>query len=773
MTTFLEAATSYGITSRGSLDAVVARISDGKIVHKNLSSVADAAVDEMCDVYIASGAFTIGTVTKFEGRKKENVREVYGLQFDCDLADFLGIDKETVYAMPQDEIDSYIPRMVDAITEALEYEGIGVSTIIYSGHGILAWVKLASVHNDRVVEIDTALKTIVRRINQRAGFHLVDTQGTDAGSRIVRLVGTLNTKCVEFGQPARRTRILVQNSSYARVPEILALTSETRPTPTTQLIPDHGKVMPNAEAQSIIDVLAPHWQLGQKHALSLAIAGMMAKASVPEPQALAIVEALSAGDNKPWDRAKSVASSYARVRSGAEVRGWFALSEFVPLADAEFVDGVLQQFRESLKPRILMRRGSGEKASNGKDSDRFATSFTIEPMPDICFDWPWIRDYVGLVEPSSEAPSQFHLAVALEIVGATLGRSVCNRYVSRSVYANLFQMLVGAAGRSRKDTAIEFGVDLPARRSHAGKMHTPAYHAITDVGSAQGLIKELSDHPNTLGYITEYQRLSQQAHRQSTANIFSTLNAAWNTPLELQNVTISTSMRAKMPYLSMIAAVQPGILEDEMLPADIQSGFATRWLFIPGVGKDSVLSDPPEVDEPTAYDLYSQILEIVKHYNEGGGETRLFLDDDAKSYWHEWYQADARRPVRNEDEQSMASRLAIHVRKVALIYAALDYAEAIERKHLEPAISYVEWCWKHTQQLMKTWGAGVMNRIETRIENVLLQKGPITRRTLHQQCKSRSWSSREFTQVLDSMLKNGVVVYDPSAHVVGLPEDGA
>jgi hypothetical protein len=767
MTTFLEAATSYGIPLTREADSVVAKIEGGKIKHRLLGDVASFSIDDQLDVYVASGGFSPGSVTASQGRTKTNLRRIWALPFDCDLADFLDLPKETVYAMPQAEIEEYLPRMVEAISEALQTQGLPVTFVGYTGHGVLAWVKLASVQNDETAAIDQALKTVVKRINQRAGFRLVDPQGTDAGTRICRIVGSLNGKSVPYGLPPRQTRELVRTNQYITAANLVALVQEAKPAPVARVLAESGSRLSDADARALVESIAPHWQLGQKHALSLALGGMLAKAGVPEIQALAIVEALSASDNKPWDRAKSVASSYARARAGGEVRGYFALRDYLPIEIADFIDGVLDQFRESQKPRIVMKHGTGEKYQN---PDEFVASMTIAPVPAICFDWPWVREYMDLMRPTSEAPDQFHLAVGLSIVGATLGRAVSTRYVSKSVYANLYHMLVGSAGTSRKDTAIRLGVDLPLCRSKSNLMHTAAYNGMHDVGSAQGLIKELSDSANTLLYITEYQRLSQQAHRQSTGTIFPTITAAWDTPIELQNKTTSTHMRARMPYLSILAAVQPGILAEEMTQGDIQSGYATRWLYVPGLGKAEGKANPPEIDDPSGYQLYANLLEITKSYSQNGGETRLYLDASAEPLWDDWYQKDRKRNLRSEDEASMSSRLAVHIRKVALIYAALDLAGSIEEKHLNPAIAYVEWCWNHTRELMKTWGVGIFNQIEARIEQVLEQRGPVTRRQLYQQCRNRRWSTKEFAQVFEAMIKTGMVVSDPSG-LVGIPGD--
>jgi hypothetical protein len=66
---------------------------------------------------------------------------------------------------------------------------------------------------------------------------------------------------------------------------------------------------------------------------------------------------------------------------------------------------------------------------------------------------------------------------------------------------------------------------------------------------------------------------------------------------------------------------------------------------------------------------------------------------------------------------------------------------------------------------MRTWGVGIFNQIEERIELVLASRGPMKRRDLYHQCKNRKWSTKEFIQVFESMVKTGSVLVDATGMV--------
>src|SRR5690606_23406843 len=175
--------------------------------------------------------------------------------------------------------------------------------------------------------------------------------------------------------------------------------------------------------------------------------------------------------------------------------------------------------------------------------------------------------------------------------------------------------------------------------------------------------------------------LAANAHRSSTSAIFPLLTTAWNTPTKIQNVTRSSAIEAKFPYLSVVAAVQPDVLAQHMLPEDISNGFASRWIFVPGEGGDP-LDYPPDIDEVEAHHLYARLLNMISKYGDNERETRLALSPEARERWKDWYHADRRHVPQSDDEASMRSRLGVHIQKVALVYAIGDgEREAIQLEH--------------------------------------------------------------------------------------------
>lgn len=771
MATIGEIANHIGLGDSAGGRAVLMAMVDGHPRHAYLGEAAAFDVDAVGDaLYHASGLFRDGSIQGNRGRSADNLTEIVWLPFDADLLDYMGYpagtgeeDKARRKAaldefthMTQPELDSLIAALRADLEETFRALAIPMHRLDYTGYGLCAYVYVDSADRSRVMDARAAHKHLVTIINEQYGDRIVDPQCSDAGTRVTRMPGSTNRK----GAVPRRVISLVPYTG-----ETCPLGhNPATPRPVARIIATTGDGLSVEDAKAFIAAVAPSWQLGQRHAVALAVAGMLAKAGIPENQAVQIIEALSHTDGDVWTQAiTEVRTTYRRARQGSPIAGFTSLRSLLPTGAVAFIDQLLDRYRQSTPRSGAVSVGMfdvvGAAATKEKTSD-LVTMVKSAPLPSACLTG-WIKQYVDLLEPLSETSDAFNFACGLTLAGATLGRTVSARYISKSLHPNLYMMLVGAAGTSRKDTAIRLALEIPNYIAPPIRIHQAPFTVATDIGSAEGLIKLLQERPNTLLYITEYQRLSQNAHRQSTGTIFTMLTSAWDTPVALQNITKGSPLEARFPFLSVLAAVQPGILASEMQQADIESGYATRWLFVPGVGK-AARPEPPDINEQDAFELYEHILRRRKDYEgaTNGQGTKFYLSEQAKERWIHWYQQDRERVLASEDEDSMRSRLGVHVRKIALIYASLAGARAIELDHLEPAIAFVEWSWVHTRELMKGWGVGLWSQVENRIEQVLRERPGIQRRQLQQLCRGRKWSSREFAMVLDSMLKNGTIEID-------------
>lgn len=746
-----QAVAQLGIEEPDGCDLIIARQVGSRWQHYTLAECAENEVKK--DLFLATGAFPKGAVTRFEGRSEKNVRRILWLPFDFDLADYLNCDKESLWSLSDAELWPLIESLRADVEVTFQSVSLPIHRLDYTGYGLAAAVNLPPHGSDAVVELRRLHKAIVDRINRIWNGQFADGQVSDAGTRIMRLVPCLNTK----GAIYRQTKTIYSHGGVVNEAQLrVAAGADGAPggRVPTRMVPREGKGLDEAATTTLVEALRPSWNSGNRHRLALALGGMLAKAGVPEAQTLAIVEAMD--DDEPWDREKAVHTSYERVRTGLDVRGWWALRELLPEHVLTWLDLQLSMVRHGSGPVLRaggqVTGGAVGRAQAETRSKQWRNEFA--PPPDIAFTG-WIGDYVELMTPTTEAPPAFHLGVALTIAGQLFGRHVYNQYGTDPLYPNLYTLLVGRSGRTRKDTAIKRATrTLFDGDPQNGRMIVHAVNLATDVGSSTKLIDILKHKQNTLLYVTEFSRLMGNARRQSTDTIIPTLIEAFDTPTVMQNNSMANPIEAVYPFLGILAATQPDILGETMSGTDMNSGFANRWLYICG-NLHEPLPLAPVLDKGDVYRLFTALVDAKNAY---GRDAALTMEPVALERWREWYMADFYRESPNAEEDAMRARHAVLIQKLALIYAITERSHAITLRHLEVGIAVIEWMWEQMRSLTGSWGRSTDGQIEERIKAVLEKYGSMKKRDLQMKCNSRKWSGVEFSRVFDAMVKNQVLM---------------
>ena len=134
----------------------------------------------------------------------EHLVSAPALVLDCDLANYelpngtkdeIDARKAVLRALSQAELDTRLeplaPRIAEVVTQIC---GAPPTRIVSSGYGVHVYLWLTEADSLRVAEVRSANKALMLRVNAEAGFHLADPAVHDAGTRILRIPGTSNTK---------------------------------------------------------------------------------------------------------------------------------------------------------------------------------------------------------------------------------------------------------------------------------------------------------------------------------------------------------------------------------------------------------------------------------------------------------------------------------------------------------------------------------------------------------------------------------------------------
>lgn len=770
-------AQSIGLQERDGERGVLMAMVDGHVRHAYLGNALAIEIEDAGDaLYAASGLFRDGSLQGNRGRSADNLTRVLWLPFDADLLDFLGYTTATdspenprlamlaeLGDMPQPELDELIAALRTDLEDAFAALGVPIHRLDYTGYGLCAYVYLAEADQTRVRDARAAHKLLVERINAYAGDRLVDPQCSDAGTRVTRIPESTNHK-------GRIPRLVQSLIPYTGETAPLGVNPEA-PRAVGRMIPTSGPGLTEADAAAIVDAIRPSWSDGQRHAMGLATAGMLAKAGVPEEQALAIVEQLAASDRKPYDRRAAVASTYRRARQGAPIAGYTQLAQLMPAAAVAFVDGVLGRYRQAAASGVVsvgMFEVVGQTKRGSAKPDE-SPAFAPTPVPDAAFRG-WLGKYVELVSPTTAAPDSYHLACGMAMIGACIGRRVAFYHTSERLFPNFYVLLIGPSGRAYKDTAIKRALALPQLPSPPGSpliAFNVAFRVQRSIASSQGLIGELKESSNLLAYISEFAELMENAMRESTRTITTTLIQAFDSPPVLQNTTKNNPLEARNPFLSILSGIQPEVMAELIAGRHQFSGFLNRWLLVVGEGKGAWAS-PPNLDETAGWFLMRDALDAITSYSEG---TTLAFDAEAVDLWEQWFARTygLATATASPQEDAMGIRLQTLTKKAALVYAVLDRSRTIQAAHLESAIALVDWAWGHTKKLLPTWGEFPEARLQRLILETLARRGPLPKRKV-QQAIGHRMGPGVFARVVKAMIENGELTVTPDNTIAIAPE---
>lgn len=378
------------------------------------------------------------------------------------------------------------------------------------------------------------------------------------------------------------------------------------------------------------------------------------------------------------------------------------------------------------------------------------TSHAPEPPAGV---WSgWIGRYRDLMAPTTEAPDAFHLAGALIAASMVLGRH-CWTWNGRRLYPNLFVVLIGSSGKSRKDTAMDRAISV---MEHPNVMQMPVCEVLDTIQSAEGLVEHLAKSP-VLVRLAEMSDLLKNAKRESTGNIVPKLTGWYDCPPRITLPTRTNSVEAKNPFLGILGASTEEWFNPEVPESWIRGGFLGRFLFFTGDGKGPIANPPPP--EPQGllrlqdhlFGIRSDLAERGRLAVHGGREMEIPLSVEAQAWAHEWYLREYQQ-VRSEEMATLLRRHDAMIRKVGMLYAALDGRVQIEAEDLAIGAQVVGLSVAYMESAAPHWGESEDRRLQDKILAFVHSHKCGAEKRIVQRALSGRVSARSFRDALGGLL---------------------
>lgn len=337
-------------------------------------------------------------------------------------------------------------------------------------------------------------------------------------------------------------------------------------------------------------------------------------------------------------------------------------------------------------------------------------------------DWPAPPDpaaydglageVVRLIEPETEADPVALLIHFLAAFGSAAGRIPYYSVGARRHYPNLFGVLVGRTGKSRKGTALSWVETLfkVADKEWADK------RIETGLSSGEGLVaavrdkitrwQDIKDRGRVTGReevtvdegVTDKRLLVVEEEFSSVLRVAArdgnTLSAvirqAWDGG-RLGNLRRNSPDKATDAHVSIIGHITREELRKDLAETDLANGFANRFLWVCGK-RSKLLPDGGKLLDLTQ--LGNEVGEALTFARKVG---RLTRDGEAAEIWQEEY-------GRLSEETPgivglVTNRAEAQTLRLSVVYALLDFSGSVKGRHLRSAMALWDYCRRSCQYI--------------------------------------------------------------------------
>jgi len=399
------------------------------------------------------------------------------------------------------------------------------------------------------------------------------------------------------------------------------------------------------------------------------------------------------------------------------------------------------------------------------------TPHTEEPWPEMAAEafHGLAGDVVKAIAPTTEADPVGILSHYLAEVGNAIGRKPYYLHEHTRHHPNLYLLLPGRTGKSRKGTSAD-------RIGQVMELAEPEWASQcvkSGLSSGEGIIAQIHDeirsrekirrgkqieyievqkHPGIADkrlMILETEFAGALTALKRDGNILSrVLRDAWDGRI-LATLIKNNPMKATGAHVSMVAHITIDEYRALVDRVSMSNGFCNRYLHAL-VKRAKELPFGSALDDGTAERLSARTKQAIKQARMW---TRIDFDPEAHEMWeYGYHDLSLEKPGLFGD---IVGRAEAHAIRLALVYALLDLRRAIQPAHLKAALAF----WKYCEASAKfIFGDALGDPVADELLRTLRQNGPdgMTRWEISN-FFGRNRSSERISQALGLLFNHGKV----------------
>jgi len=300
-------------------------------------------------------------------------------------------------------------------------------------------------------------------------------------------------------------------------------------------------------------------------------------------------------------------------------------------------------------------------------------------------DYSFIREYVEWARKVTDASLEFHVAAAFSLLAAVCGNQVTYPGFGGTVcWPNLYTVLVGASGISRKSTVV--------RMVDSMLSDVDPSLVIRGEQSREAFLTALSNHPVVLLPLSEFASTLSLWKREYQSGFRECVTDLYDPYIDYRRQLVNKEIVVSRPALNILAGSTFDWLRESLTGGDLRGGFMGRFLIFPAAQKEPDAG----ISLAEAGAKRSALVATLKAiYKQGPRTVRL---TEVKEYYNMWLRETEQKLALQDDEMvGFFSRVGAHCLKMIVldtIASAGPTNEAYYEPHeenLNRAISLSQW----------------------------------------------------------------------------------
>jgi len=284
----------------------------------------------------------------------------------------------------------------------------------------------------------------------------------------------------------------------------------------------------------------------------------------------------------------------------------------------------------------------------------------------------WISYYIEYTD-DTEPPESYHIWTAISLIAGSLERKVCMPWGHSKIYPNLYIILVGPSGRTRKGVAMDIGQDI---FTEAGGKTTA--DSMTKEKLIQVFKNSINNYENPVsGFIEFHCSLTTFSKElsvflgQKDIGFIADLTDWYDSH---DSWRYETKGKGDDHIHGICYNLLGGTASDwfsSMLPLEaIGGGFTARIIFVSEENKKKTVSRPRISDQ----NLRKILIADLQKIKNLAGEFKF--TEEAEQIYVDWYESEDKKmgngeyPIADPRFNSYCERRATHIKKIGMVLSA-------------------------------------------------------------------------------------------------------